>query len=504
MRLFTAIFLCLACAVSALFAQQQQQQESESEKIQFRGLFDFDNPSEQILAYKFLDGGQKLQLVGARSFQLWDVGARKVLEARKHEIENLDQISFGAASPDGNKILVLGGEDQEKKPFPATVWDASGKSKRLAVLDKATRPIKSAVWSKNGATLVTASDLSLRTMPIYEKRTEFCFWDGETLEFRACTVLTDVTWRYLSDDGERLFTTSVPLKSGFFGIPLPSGTAKFINIRNTRDARNDRNLSVDPTGSDEFRTLSWKLMPSPDGKYFAIVAKSREADENHRVVVWQISDLPEQFPKYTLRANPKIRDSRIEYSPDGKYFALDAGKIVQIYELETGRKIHELTASRVPDVWLDDNKIALYYGADEIKAFDISGGNQVFVEKVAYETVERVIGSTTDSNGNYQQQTETEVVDWTRIRPRPVKGEYFLAYSNETAKVYDSRTGTNLQTLVAPPLRFEKKKKILGIPLPTLLRQRNLVREAEWSADGRYILVFDGDKISVSIWEIGS
>lgn len=490
MRIFKTILLfSIFCSVAAA--------QVADRKFQFQGKFDFESPSEPILVYKFLQSGN-LRLIGPNTFQIWDVSDKKVIESRRHEIKNLTPASFGAASPDKNKILVLGGLDFEKNPFPTSVWEAES-GKRIAVLDKSSRPIRSAVWSKNGETLVTADNASLKNSSVREKRTEFCFWDGKTLEFRACVFLDDVTWRYLSHDGRSLFTTSVPSKKGFLGIPFTNGMANVIRIWDARTGKNDKNLSV---GDDNFATLTWKLMPSPDGRFFALVSKNKDKDDDHRILVWEIESLSE-LPKYIIKANPKVGDSSLRYTPDGKYFALDAGKNAQVYELETGRLKYEIVDADVPDFWLSDNRIALYRKTDKIKALEVADQKLVFEEKVAYATTERVLATSTDSNGVVHNQTETEIVDWTEIVPHPARADYFIAYSNDSVKVYDSSTGTNLGILVSPPLKFErKKKKILGIPLPRLYpSQRKLVSRAEWSEDGRSIFILNGTGTSVSIWK---
>ncbi|HEX8247567.1 MAG TPA: hypothetical protein VF599_05240 [Pyrinomonadaceae bacterium] len=66
-----------------------------------------DNPSEGIIAYDLLENGEKLRLVGEKSIQIWDVKNNKVLESRRHEIENLWLANSGIrVSPDRSKIFV--------------------------------------------------------------------------------------------------------------------------------------------------------------------------------------------------------------------------------------------------------------------------------------------------------------------------------------------------------------------------------------------------------------
>lgn len=489
MRFLKIFFLCLISPFS-LAAQ------TGADDFKFVGRFDFENPNERILAYKPLEDG-KLQLVGSNTFQIWDTANNKVLESKHHDIENLTAASFGGANPRQDKILVLGGLDFEKKTFPTSVWDVKA-AKRIAVLDKGARAVVSGVWSKNGKTFITASNTAFASGVMdHERETELCFYDGETLAFRGAIQIEDLTWLYLSDDGERLYTTSVPRKKGLFGIAFVNGMANVIKIWNTQTAQAEGNFSV---GGDDFATLTWKLSPSSDGKYFALVSKNRNGDDDsHRVLIWEISGKA-ALPKYSIKANPKISSSTISYSPSGKYFALDAGRTAQIYELETGELKFELVNSIVPQFWLDDERVALYNYSGKIRAFKMETGKLLYEEKAVYETTDVPTGiSTTDENGNYKQETTSEVTDYTRVAAHP-NGRFFVAYSNKTAKVYDARTGANLMTLISPPPTFEKKRKFLGIPLPKARGGENLVKEAGWFADGKTIFVHDWRGTSISLW----
>lgn len=240
-------------------------------------------------------------------------------------------------------------------------------------------------------------------------------------------------------------------------------------------------------------------MPSPDGKYFALVSKNKTRDDEHRVLVWEIGGALET-PKYVIKANPKVRESRLGYSPDGKYFALDAGRNVLVYELGTGRLKYELANLDVPHYWLAGNRIWLYNFGGKVKAFALPGGALAFEEKVVYQTIDRVTGSTTDEKGNYKEETTTEVVDYTRIAAHR-DGRFFIAYSNKSVKVYDAQTGENLRTLISPPPTFEKKKKFLGIPLPESYdKSKDLVSEAGWLEDGKTIYILDAQGNSISLW----
>lgn len=490
-RLVNAL-LCFLLFSATVFPQFTTQRIQTDGRFQLKGKFDFENPNERIFAFDLFDEGKKLRLVGPNNVQIWDVENNKVLDARRHNIENLSTETFGGISPDKSKLVVKGFEtkseikDAPKIKTPAKIYDIET-GKLLLVLDKPEKLVQSAEWSKNGKTL--------KTVGSYKNETEVCFWDGETLEFRSCAVINDLTWSYLSEDGESFFTTSVPEKKGFLGIPFVNGMANVINVWNTRTAKNERNLSV---GDANFHTYTFKMMPSPDGKYLALVSKNKETDTEHRVMVWQIAGGDQ--PKYTIKASPKIRESMLSYSPDGKFFALDAGKTVQVYEMATGKMIGEFANPTIPSFWLNDGQTVVFHEATKIRAVQIPNGNFLFEEPVIYVTSETITGTMTDSNGNTMNTTETVIDDYTQIVPHS-DTKSFLTFSNQSVKVYTAG-GKLVQALIKPPPVIERKGKIFGIfKVKTKDFGDKLVSRAQWANDGKSVLVLGARETDVSIWQ---
>lgn len=496
MRVFKVFLFCLLFSVVA-FSQ------FSVEKFDYKGKFDFDNPSEQIIAYDLFDANQKLRLIGTNTVQIWDVKTNKVLESRKHGIEDLSSGTFGGISPDRTKLIVLGFKkknpvkDAPKIVVPAKVYDIES-GKLITVLDKAGELIESAIWSKDGKTLVTAdNNIFAPQVYLHKNETEIGFWDGETYQFRSSVNIKDITWFYLSEDGEDFFTASVPEKK-LLGIPFVNGMANIINIWNTQTAKNDKNLSV---GDANFHTHTYKMMPSPDGKYFALVSKNKETDDEHRVLVWQIGN--GGLPKYSIKSNPKIRESMLVYSPDGKYFALDAGKNIQIYELETGKMVNELADRNLPQYWVNSNKTFLYNKIDLVRGVNVSSGEIIFEKPLVYitETTETLKG-TKDVFGNYEKESETTTVDSTTIVPSP-DGKNFLTYSNSALDVFSSESGQKIQNIIEAPIMKEEKVKVLGITIFKFkFRPPRTIKSVNWSDDSRMIIVKDVSERFVSIWEI--
>ena len=103
------------------------------------------------------------------------------------------------------------------------------------------------------------------------------------------------------------------------------------------------------------------------------------------MLAWKFDDGVKQI--YQLQPQPKIDDSRIEFSPDGKYFALDVGKNLQIYETETGKLKVELTNVELPSWgWLNNETLAsvdiksknFFEAGRMLKAFDANDGRLLF------------------------------------------------------------------------------------------------------------------------------
>lgn len=363
----------------------------------------------------------------------------------------------------------------------------------LAALDATKNTIESAVWSEDGSTLLTADNSLFAQSPTAHKReTEVGFWNGQTFEFYNSANIKDIDWYHLTADGENFYSTSTPEKGVFF--LSVSGMTNMINIRNTRTARNERNLSV---GGENFQTMSSKMKMSPDGKYLALVSKNTETDDRHRVMVWKIGEGP--TPVYTIQADPKIRESRLEYSPDGKYFALDAGKDLQIYELETGQMVKELKDQNLPDFWLDNGRIALYYTYEYVKAISIPDGSLVYQSPLFYleRTTETKIE---DSFGDETIIESTAIVDWSEVLASP-NGQFFLTYSFAGLNVYRAADGLKLATLIqSPPIR-KKKIKIFGITWgEEKIYPKQTIESVEWSKDSRMIVVKNTGDESVSVF----
>jgi hypothetical protein len=474
-----------------------------------KGEFGFQDRKERIMLHRYLERENRLWLLGSESLLLLDVGNAKVLESRPSTLPALAvsaNCSFDdwVFSPDGRKILIIEKvKEKDKKKDKAkdkakdvvkqnvSVWD-SLTEERIAVLDRGQERINVGAWSKNGKTLVTY-DYDFNFLVNAPTKLGVSFWDGETFEYRYSISVDFPTWTHLTDDGRRFFAASGRRKS-FFGVKYVSDSRGVINVWDTSREQIEKTISVsDP----DFNIRTSKVSVSPDGRFFVFVNKHKSKSAEHRLLAWEMNG--SITPKYEFKANPKIDDSYVRFSPNGKYFALDAGKNLQIYETQTGEKRFELQNVEPPDFWLNDNQTLINDSFKKMAAFDLSQGRKLYEQKLIYHTVDVSTGtSSTDSSGNITYDTKTVVLDTTRLVAHP-SGKMFLTYSNQYVKVFDSRTGELLQTVVSPDLAAPTPDFCQKFPKQC---KGDLVWKAGWSQDGKTIYVFNANRQSVTLWEM--
>lgn len=440
---------------------------------------------EHVLLDKFLDRENRLLLVGRKTVWVLDVASAKLLESRRLEIPEFREDKPRVISPDGRRMLVFGNYDstnKKEKIYPASIWDLQT-GKQVVVLDKTAKPVRAAFWSKNGKTLMTSSD-RFAAYGLDATSVEVSFWDGETFAYKSSLPSGKISWSHLSEDGEKCFY-SVGVSRNFWILDkYVARTGAPINVWDIDGGRIEQTISAsDATVERKIREVN----VSPGDNYLALVVQPQKAKETERrLSVWEIdkSDSPRYAirPKYELRPTPKISEDGVDYSPDNRYFTLDAGKTLQIYETATGEKRFELTHDDQTSYWLSDNRILLFDYGKSLEAFEVATGRQLYQQKLIY-----VWSSYTNDDGTQVN----EPVDTTEIVVHP-NSNLFLTYSSQYVKVFDSRTGELLQTLVSPPMNYSKKKPKLS--------DKRLVSKADWSRDGKTLYIISADGRSVALW----
>ncbi|MCP9493138.1 MAG: hypothetical protein MSG64_01650 [Pyrinomonadaceae bacterium MAG19_C2-C3] len=484
MKSIIVFLLCLTFSSSAI--------SQTKPVLQAKGVLDFSGQQpDTIITHKFLAGENKLLLVGSKTVRLLDVANAKFLESRLIEIVDFSEDRERVISPDGRRMLVSGNynsnDKKDRVKRSASIWDLQT-GKQIAILDR-DKPVRGGFWSKNGKTLVTSSDRFAPTV-IDDASAEIAFWDGETFKYRNSLPVDKVNWWHLSDDGEKCFFTVGTVKNLII-VKEISFAGGSINIWDVNSGTMEQAVAANDNNVErKTRAIS----VSPDEKHLAFVAqRPKSSDAERSLVVWEIDKsnyIYKLKPKYEIKPSPKISEFGVGFSPDGKYFALDAGKILQIYETENGEKRFELNVgwNWRPSYWLSDNKVLLYNNGSKMNAFDAPTGKQLYQQKLIYFVYEYK-----ENEGTGYESTVQSVIDVTVIAIHPSRN-LFVTYSKQYLKVFDSRTGEILQTLVSPPMDYSKKKpKLSDIPL---------ISKAGWSDDGRTLYAISADGKSVSLWEL--
>jgi WD40 repeat protein len=483
MKFPIAILLVLLCFPTA-FSQTKP-------VVEDKGNFGLYAVHDSILLHKYLERENRLMLVGRKNLQLLDLEDFKVIETRPIALQFADRRSEyqyidWPISPDGRRIALLGLKEGYTKANSENKQSASildlQTGKRIALLSHPDRILK-ATWSNNGKTLMTMDAAGVN---IFTKTLNVSFWDGETFEHRQSITVENVTWIHLSNDGSRFFAASGKPKK-LLGIKYVADSGSVVRIWKTESGELEKTIAV---SDSEFHLKTREIEISPDEEFLVVANKHKSNPSRHRLLVWKIN--ADIKPKYELQPQPKIDDSRVMFSPDGRLFALDVGKNLQIYETETGTLKAELANVELPSWgWLDNETLGsidftsgFVSIGKMLKAFDANNGRPLFRQKLAYE----------ESKGMGLAEDETVVNDDTMLRRHPTR-KMFLTSSDKFVKIFDSRTGELLQTVVGPQVRIDLMGKPKVIP-------GDMVSSAGWSKDGKALYVFSADHRSVSLWRL--
>jgi WD40 repeat protein len=144
--------------------------------VQDKGNFGLHLVNDYINQHQYLERQNQLLLIGSKNLQLLDLTNFKVIETRSLELPFRDRLPDydWAISPDGRYIVLLGLQElrtrtKTENKQAATIVDLQT-GKRIALLAHPDR-IRTAMWSKNGKTLLTLHQLSYR-----DAECEFLGW----------------------------------------------------------------------------------------------------------------------------------------------------------------------------------------------------------------------------------------------------------------------------------------------------------------------------------------
>lgn len=443
------------------------QNSLEEKALRFRARIGFTEPDERIIAQKFLDGERTLLLVGTKSIQVWDVASASLLETRPHEIPELGKLDASVLiSPDGRRAIAMDTFSwrlvRKEKKVTAGIYDlATGKL--ITVLERPTESIRHAEWSKNGETLVTYSGI------YNDKRTEICFWDGETLRLRAAIMLRG-TFRapYLSRDGRRIITSTEFSETGTFKIDYNGETST--TLRNTETGGVEQTFTDQKGKSFHLWLFSEKI--SPDEKFLV-----DHRDRN--IVVWEIGG--RAAPIYEIKAAKKGGYVYFEgFSDDGKYLIASQNKTVEFYDAATGKPEFSMPVGKSfsEAKLLENGKTLLLQSCERAEVYDLPARRKLYELRL-------VCKSETDLVSSYDR-------DFDILRFHPSE-KLLLTFSDKTVRVWDARTGALVQTVVDPN-RLENKRKDQN-------KDDGLGWQAGWLLEGRYLFASGADGKTILLWE---
>jgi hypothetical protein len=475
MKVWTSFILCLLL-LSSVAAQTNPSLKQVVDTV-------VNDVGEPILAHRFLDD-HRLMLVSESLVRIMDMTTGRYLETRPLKTPTFCEERLRLISPDARHVLVFGnygcvGKRNSQKR-PPSIWDLET-GDLVANLSQTKKPIRTGMWSPNGRTLVTSSDIY---NPHFSDGTsiEVTFWDGKTYAPKGSLPDDKINWWYISNDGSKCFYSLGPVKNMLFMVKYLGDNGGPLKVWNIEQGK------FEPFTDIIDRRIR-SIDVSPDEAYLTYVAQERNTKESERrQVVWKIEKTGqgayELQHHYEIKAMPKIWEYGAVFSPDGKYLAIDAGKVLQIFETSSGEKKYELAdVSRVPSLWLAGNQILIFDYSDAMEAVEIATGKHLYKQPLIFDSV--------DISDSYSNTTNTYIADRTKLVPHP-DGDLLMTYSNQYVKMINPITGALLQTVIAPPMDYTKKKPRLS--------DKYLVSEASWLPDGRGIIVINYEHNRISLW----
>jgi len=483
--------------------------------LQAKAELRVDDAEDRIITEKLLPSENKLLLVGQKNIRMWDLVTSRLLASRPIDLPDLTEDKPRVISPNGLYMFVFGNYDSRDKrdqvKRPASIWNLET-GKQLTVFDKAAKPVQYAAWSKNGKTLITASDTIDRERIVGDP-IEVSFWDGENFQYLNTVPAENIKWSYLSADGSKFLYSVAKVKKLIVDKWL-SDSGGPISVWDIKTGKVEQTIFANVNDQEqEMRSIS----VSPDERFLTYVTQPPKSKDSERTLIVSTIDGSNYRinRKYEIKPTPKINDWSASFSPDGKFLALITGKVsywsyagglvLQLYSTEAGVKMAEVTEHYAPGYWLNDDQILLFDYGVRLEAVEVSSGRKLYETKLINKSsqitrthVRRSVsfpGLTdrhTEYTGSYVVHDETKILPHT-------SGRMFVTYSNQYVKVYDAQTGAVLQTLVEPAA---DTSKLVDPKKGPRLSQAPLVSSAGWSRDGNTLYIVSVDKRSVSFWTL--
>lgn len=298
---------------------------SAHESFEFLHRLEFEDAKERIVASRELPGGELL-VVGKATIRVWDIATGRLIRSVQNDLESVKKWDAAVMiSPDGRRAVVLDSFSfrfvrKEKKVSAAAVDLETGKL--LAVLERPVESVRDAEWSPDGKTLATYSGR------YNQKRTEVCFWNGETFELKSCTVMKgSLGLARLIDEG-RHFVYSRQTDTTCILCPLTAVTETA--VLETGNARRVHAFSAD--GESPFIWSRWNST-DPEGNYLAANLKGG------KLAVWNM--VRKGDPIFTVEPGKKDRYLQImAFADGGSTLFVKKNNDVVAHDLESGEVLY--------------------------------------------------------------------------------------------------------------------------------------------------------------------
>lgn len=192
------------------------------------------------------------------------------------------------------------------------------------------------------------------------------------------------------------------------------------------------------------------------------------------------------LPEYKIGPTKEAGSSLFRgFSDKGDLLIFTQGRSLMLYDVETGKLVKSfpnlLRKSRGLPLYklhTDDKTLAVNY-CEAADVFDLEAGKKLF--ELSLVCKERF------------SIAESYPVDSDLITFHPNK-DFLLTVSDKTIRIWNSKNGSLIQTMIAPD-RIENKRKDNN-------KDDGLTRLAGWMADGKYLFAVTADQRSILIWEI--
>ena len=129
--------------------------------------------------------------------------------------------------------------------------------------------------------------------------------------------------------------------------------------------------------------------------------------------------------------------------------------------------------------------------SDKMQGVDVTTGAVLYTTKLTFREEEYY---------TFIGDDKEKVIIYTQVVPHP-SGKMYATYDYEYVRLFDTRTGELLQTVISPPVKLGKDGKPLydkkGRPK---LSRGAAVKSAGWARDGRTLYVFSANEQSVSVY----